>query len=145
MRAVGWSARRPRVRRVAEQTRAGALGLLGPRGQKEARGGRRGEAGGWVEAGFRPGIAALLSVVGARNRLRPESHFVFGQTTGLVGLAVCETPHEVGASGLAVPSRSQGRRQPLFPEGHRRGHESGPESQLLLSPGELVRCHNYVP
>uniref|UniRef100_A0A667GT73 NADH dehydrogenase [ubiquinone] 1 alpha subcomplex subunit 5 n=1 Tax=Lynx canadensis TaxID=61383 RepID=A0A667GT73_LYNCA len=51
-------------------------------------------------AGFRPVLARevvvlpFLSVVDARSCNLREPCFVFEQTTGLVGLAVCESPHE---------------------------------------------------
>lgn len=71
-------------------------------------------------AGFTPGLArgmvvALVfrSVVGPRNVSKQhESCFVFEQTTGLVGLAVCESPHEVCTSFLPSVLSSQGRLEP---------------------------------
>lgn len=66
-------------------------------------------------AGFRPVLAPelvvlpFLSVVDGRNCKQRESCFVFEQTTGLVGLAVCETPHEVRAASFLT---SQGRLDP---------------------------------
>lgn len=42
----------------------------------------------------------------ARNCMQRESCFVSEQTTGLVGLAVCESPHEVRAASFLT---SQGR------------------------------------
>lgn len=46
-------------------------------------------------AGFSRGTGGF-----ARNCLQRDSCFVSEQTTGLVGLAVCESPHEVRAAAF---------------------------------------------
>lgn len=60
-------------------------------------------------SGLGPGLAWVggfaFSQRGGRAEFKQhEPCFVFEQTTGLVGLAVCESPHEVGA-----PSRAGAR------------------------------------
>lgn len=74
------------------------------------------EAGSWFYARFSQGNGGgfgFRSVVGPRNVSKQhESCFVFEQTTGLVGLAVCESPHEVCTSFLPSVLSSQGRQEP---------------------------------
>lgn len=53
-------------------------------------------------------VLPLLRAVDVRNCKQRALCFVFEQTTGLVGLAVCESPHEVRAASFPSP---QGRLQ----------------------------------
>lgn len=133
MRAVGWSARRPAF--GGWRNRRGRAGGRGVGARSARPSGAEGSSGRAAPRG-RGGIAAWLwlSVGGAPSGHRPEWRVVFAQTTGLVGLAVCETPHEVGTPvrlSLASP-RTTATPRPCSQEGDCDGDVSSPESQLLL-------------
>lgn len=125
-----------------------------------ARGGGRQLGAGGCErpvAGWRPafprGLVALLFLGAVGSFTRPESRFVFEQTTGLVGLAVSETPHEVGASLLALSRVPKDVCHPatLSPERlMQRGHPSPDDNSsgapATSAPSTLwIRCHNRFP
>lgn len=89
--------------------RRGCCGALGPSAPRRRR--QPEPAALELGSGLGPGLAWVggfaFSQRGGRAEFKQrEPCFVFEQTTGLVGLAVCESPHEVGAP--AGPAREAG-------------------------------------